>query len=307
MRTILAQRGFAVITAILVVALAASVVAYMSWQEQLWTRQVENVRSAAQAQAIVRPAIDFARAVVAEDARNSTVDDGGEFWARSLAGVAVDGGELSGFLSDAQGRFNLNNLVRDGKRSDADVAALRRLLQVLGLPPDLAQAAVDWIDADSEVSLPGGAEDQDYLAMDPPYRAANRLLVDVSELHAVKGFRDEWVARLAPFVTALPKPTAVNVNTAPAEVLVAVVPGLQLAQARALAGGRKSNPFKDKADFRKRLPAETGELSDGAFDVATAYFVVTGEVRIDRVRTRFAALLERGGGAWPRVLWRKYL
>lgn len=299
------QRGMAVITAILVVALAASAAAFMAWQQQLWVRQVQNLNEQAQARAIALAALQWARSILAQDARDGTVDHEGEPWATALAPLPVEGGELTGRIRDEQGLFNLNSLVRGGRTSAADLAAYQRLLAQLNLPAELAGALADWIDPDGDTTYPGGAEDFYYLSLDPAYRAANRALTTVDGLARIKGYDAATLARLRPYVTALPQPTPVNVNTAPAEVLAAIIPELALEQARALLESRASRHFRDLADFRARLPAMAGPVSDALLGVGSRYFVVSGHARFGRVRSGFEALLERGTTAWPRLVWQQ--
>lgn len=299
------QRGIAVITAILVVALVASAASFMAWQQQLWVRQVENLSAQAQGRTVVLAALQWARSVLADDARRNSVDHLDEGWAQPLAPLPVEGGELVGGLSDQQGRFNLNSLVREGRTSATDLAVFRRLLELLQLPPDLASAVVDWVDPDSKATYPGGAEDMDYLGLDPPYRAANRALTTVDGLARVKGFDAETLARLRPFVTALPTATPVNVNTAPAEVLAAAVADLPLDQAEALVTARKGRHFKDLADFRARLPKTVTQVNEAVVSVSSRYFLVAGHARFGRAKVGYEALLEREATAWPQLVWQK--
>lgn len=299
------QRGVAVITAILVVALVASAASFMAWQQQLWVRQVENLNERAQSRVVALTALQWARSALAQDARDNTVDHLDEGWAQPLAPLPLEGGELAGGVADQQGLFNLNSLVRGGRTSASDLALFRRLLELLQLPPDLANAVVDWIDPDGEVSYPGGAEDMDYLGIEPPYRAANRALTTVDGLARVKGFDAATLARLRPFVTALPQPTQVNVNTAPAEVLAAALTGLALDEARALVTARKGQPFKDIADFRARLPKTVTQVNDTLLGVGSHYFLVSGHARFGRAKVGYEALLERESTAWPKLVWQK--
>ena len=295
----------AVITAILVVALVASAASFMAWQQQLWVRQVENLNEQAQGRVVVLAALQWARSALAQDARNNNVDHMDEGWAQMLAPLPVEGGELAGGLSDQQGLFNLNSLVRGGKTSATDLAVLRKLLELLQLPPDLASVVVDWIDSDAEVTYPGGAEDMDYLALDPPYRAGNRALTTVDGLYRIKGFDAATVARLRPFVTALPQATPVNVNTAPAEVLAAAIADLPLDQAQALVTARKGRHFKDIADFRARLPKTVTQVNETLLSVGSRYFLLTGHARFGRAKVGYQALLERETTAWPKLVWQK--
>ncbi len=295
----------AVITAILVVALVASAASFMAWQQQLWLRQVENLNAQAQSRVVVLAALQWARSTLADDARRSQVDHLDEGWAQPLAPLPVEGGELTGGLSDQQGLFNLNSVVRGGKTSATDLAVFRRLLEQLQLPPDLAGSVVDWIDPDAEVTYPGGAEDMDYLALEPPYRAGNRALTTVDGLYRIKGFDPATVARLRPFVTALPQPTPVNVNTAPAEVLAAAITELPLDQAQMLVAARKGRHFKDIADFRARLPKTVTQVNESLLSVGSRYFLVTGHARFGRAKVGCEALLERETPAWPTLVWQK--
>jgi general secretion pathway protein K len=300
-----AQRGMAVITAILVVALVASAASFMAWQQQLWVRQVENLNEQAQSRAVVLAAMQWARAILAQDAHGSSVDHLEEEWAGALAPLPVEGGELAGEVSDQQGLFNLNSLVRAGKTSASDLAVFHKLLELLQLPPDLAAAVVDWIDADAKVTDPGGAEDGDYLAFDPPYRAGNRALMTLDGLARLKGFDAATLERLRPFVTALPTPTSVNVNTAPAEVLAAAIADLPLDQAKALVTTRKGHHFKDIADFRARLPKTVMQVNETLLSVGSRYFLVSGHARFGRAKVGYEALLEREATAWPKLVWQK--
>lgn len=299
------ERGVAVITAILVVALVAAAASFMAWQQQLWLRQVENLSERAQARAVALAALQWARSILAADARDGAVDHLDESWARTLAPLPVDGGSLAGELVDAQARFNLNSLVREGGTSAADVASLRKLFELVQLSPDLVNAVVDWTDAGGEVTYPGGAEDMDYLIAEPPYRAANRALTSVDGLARVKGFDADALERLRPFVTALPQATPVNVNTAPAEVLAAVIAELTLDDARALVDTRQGRHFRDIADFRARLPKSVTQVNETLLAVGSRYFTVSGHARYGRAKVGFEALLERESTAWPRLVWQK--
>ena len=230
------------------------------------------------------------------------MDYGEEQWATPLPPVAAEGGEISGRIVDAQGLFNLNDLVRNGTGSAPDVALFQRLLVELHIDPGVADALVDWMDADSQVTQPGGAEDMQYLALDPPYRAANRALSDVGELYRVKGFTPDVVQRLRPFVTALPDATPINVNSAPAEVLAALCQGLQPSDAQALVARRANEPFRTKSAFSEQLPQGVS-LREEDFSVNSGYFLALARVRQGRALLTWQALLQRPDGAKTKVLW----
>ena len=299
------QRGVAVVLAMGVVALAAIAAAAMLASQSTWARHAELTSEHVQAQALVQAGVDWARALLSDDRLTSSVDHLGEPWAMRLPPVPVDNGELAGQIDDQQGLLNLNNLVRGGAASPAYVAQFRRLLQIVGLPEALAASLLDWLDADNEPQAQGGAEDAYYQAQQPPYLAANRPLTDVAELALVRGFDTAVRAQLRPFVTALPRFTPVNVNTAPPEVLSAVIEGLDLDGARDLVAQRNRAYFRNRAEFLAQLPAGA---EAGANDVATSsdFFQASMRVTIGGAQARGVALLVRDSAGWPSVAWRKF-
>lgn len=299
------QRGAVLIVAMLIVALAATAASVMIQQQDLSIRQLEAVRDYEQARWMLKGGTHWARAVLAQDARTSTVDHGGELWATGLPPTEIEIGTLSGEIRDQQGLFNLNNLVRDGKASDRDIEALKRLLRAIGLRTDLADAIVDWIDADSDRRAPGSAEDPDYLQRPVPYRTANQPLSDVGDLHRVRGCDEEVILRLRQFATVLPRRTPVNVNMAPPEVLLAVVDGLTVAEAVVLAGSRAAAPMRDNSDFRTRLPRRELRVNDDDISVQTQFFLVQGRAAVGKADVRMQVLLQRNGVALPSILWQR--
>ena len=302
------QQGAALILAILVVALASSIAIFMAAQQSMWTQQAANLSARGQSKALTHAAIDWARGILAEDARNTKADHLGEPWASRLPSLPIESGSLSGAISDQQALFNLNNLVRNGQDSEADIAVFKRLLGQLQLAPDLVAPLLDWIDADSTSHTPSGAEDGFYLQANPPYRCANRQLLSIEELYRVRGFNRDNIERLRPFVTALPVYSRINVNTAPREVLMALLPDLNETDISSLLANRKGAHFKSRLDFRARLPQALPALSDESYDVASHYFSALVIVRTNHVQTAYEALLARPLEAgWPAIVWQREL
>ena len=288
------QQGVAIIMVLLIVAIATSLAAYMAMQQNLWQRQVESQFERAQARQLGAAGIDWARAILAEDARGNAVDHEKEIWTLRLPAIPVEGGEVIGAIEDRQGLFNLNNVA-------ANVAQFQRLLAVLGLPADLAPVLADWMDDGSEQQA-GGAEDGYYLALPQPYRAANRPLVELGELARVKGFDSRTIDRLRPFVSVLPAGTKVNVNFAPAEVLMAVIPELNLSDARSIVQQRQGKPFKVPDDFNQLMVKMGKEKVNSGISVTSEYFWVTGRASVGKAQVVTQALMHRAS-TWPSVVW----
>jgi general secretion pathway protein K len=286
--------------AVLVVALAASAATYMLWQQSLWMRQVENLTGRAQADAIARAAAGWAATILAED--DPALDHLGETWARRMPPFPAEQAQVAGAMFDEQAKFNVNNLGREGGVAPHDFVAFQRLLAALGLPAGLAEAVVDWLDSDGEVMQPNGAEDPYYLALDPPYRTAGRRVVDLAELARVRGFDADTVARLAPFVTALPEETPVNVNTAPIQVLQALVPGLSTEELARVVEERKKKPFQSRDDFLRALSRPPSESVGAQLDVKSRYFSAETTVRLGRVVVAYRALFQRRDRRFPALV-----
>ena len=304
-----AQRGIALITAVMIVAIAAAIAAKIAFAHQIWFRQMENVSDRGATDLLRRGALHWASVALLEDAAQNSIDHLGEAWAMGLPILPVEGGAIKVSIEDAQGRFNLNNLVQNNAKSQPDFDVFQRLLVELKLDPDLANALVDWIDADSNVTSPGGAEDNDYLQLKTPYRAANQPFTSVDELRLVKGFDAKTVELLLPLVTVLPpgQRSAINVNTASPELLAALA-NKDLAWAQRLAENRRGTPMKNAAEFtaQLQLPPGAPPLQSGVADVKTDYFLITLETSIGRHQRRTLALMQRSAGAKTTTwIWHK--
>lgn len=295
------QRGLALITTLLVVAVVSTVAAYLSLGQQVWLRQAQNLSDVAQLEAIERGALDGEAVKLMLDARQNQVDHLREDWAKpwSLDPQTVGGARVAGRTTDAQARFNINNLLREGRPSAGDVAAFKRLLQAQQLDPNLAEAVLDWLDADGNVR-PGGAEDTEYLALPTPYRAGNRLFQTVGELRLVRGFDAQAVERLRPWLVTLPTATAININTAAPEIIAALFPNVSVNVVTSLIGNR---PFSDTQAFLSQIPGDTGQ-PQAAIDVKTAYFETTLTTEHGRTRRQTRALISRPAApAAAKVVW----
>jgi general secretion pathway protein K len=309
------QRGVAVITALLLTTLAVTIVASLFWQQQVQVRSIENQRLQLQKQWVLRGALDWARLILREDAKYSTVDYLGEPWAVELAETRLDqyvenervegdigDAALSGHIIDAQSRFNLTNLATNGTVDPAQVAAFQRLLSGQQLDPQLAQASADTLAAgQAKTAPPPGAVPAAAIPTPSPASATQTIgITQVDDLLAVPGFTPDAVAKLKNFVTVLPVATRVNINTASAEVLAAIIDTLSPSDAAALVVSRDRAYFRSGADLTQRLPGTVIDASQVVF--ATNFFLVNGSVRINRAALDMLALIERNG-ANTKTLW----
>jgi general secretion pathway protein K len=279
MKSLRPQCGTAVIIAMLVLALAVAGAAAMLERQDLDARALQSQRDYEQARWMLRGGMHWARPILAEDARAGTSDHQRELWASGLPPTDVQLGSLAGEIRDEQGLFNLNNLLRGGKPDPLQIAALGRLLGAIGLTPELAGAI--------------GAR------IDP-----KRPLADVGELAGVGGLDANALGRLRRYATALPRPTAVNVNTAPAEVLAAMVEGLALSEAQALARRLAVEPVGSREAFQALLRPNLRPNLEG-IAASSQFFVVQGRAKVGDADLRMEALLQRTGTGLPVIVWQR--
>ncbi|WP_280154278.1 type II secretion system minor pseudopilin GspK [Piscinibacter sp. XHJ-5] len=293
------ERGAALLTAMIIVTLVATLSAAMVWQQ--WRAvQIESAeRARLQSAWILNGALDWAKLILREDAKASAqVDHLGEPWAVPLAEarlstfLAVDKNNaddapeafLSGSITDAQSRYNLRNLIDQNAIVPAELEGLKRLFQAINVAPDLAVTIAEGLRG----------------ALAPPdsnNKSANAPLMPQSiEQLAWLGIDAESVQKMEAYVVLLPERTAVNVNTAPKEVLVAAIDNLDLGTAERMVQTRQRQPFKTLDDIKAVLPATTAQsLSQARAFVVSKFFEVRGRLRLEDRVLEESSLVERRG------------
>jgi len=310
------QRGAALLTAMIIVALVATLAGSMVWQQ--WRAiQVEAAeRARTQSAWILSGALDWARLILREDAKTAgvagNVDHLGEPWAVPLAEARLstflaadkDNTEdapdafLSGVITDAMARYNLMNLLEatGGGIDPRELASLERLCETVGVSKDIAtRIATGLRDAAPPAPPTPGASAPPYVPpADPPLmpQSASQLSwlgVDAESLRAL----DPYVI-LIPDTLRLPTTARVNVNTAPREVLVAVVDKLDLATAERIVQSRQRAPLKGIGDLTALAPSVPAEnLNRLAF--SSNYFQVRGRLRLGDIVLEQRSLVKRNG------------
>lgn len=311
------QRGVALLTAMFVVFLATFASVELVYSLQLAINRSAVVLGQRQAwyYAIGGEAwaLDVLREDQEEDARSGepAVDWRGEDWATALQAVSIEGGSVSGSITDLQGRFNINNLVEpEGGVDEAQVNQFRLLLRALGVEAEaveaLPEAVTDWIDSDSITRPLGGAETSEYLLETPPYRAPNAPIVDVSELRLVKGMTAETMALLRDHVCALPPGTRLNVNTASKFLLMSLHADISETLAESLVRDpeRSEEAYPTEEDFLEQLGGVAEELQTAELRVVSSFFEANVQVSAAFGDLRLRSVLQRVEGGPPRVVSR---
>jgi general secretion pathway protein K len=259
------QRGAALLMAMVIVTLVSTLAASMVWQQWRATQVESAERIRTQSSWVLSGALDWARLILREDAKNGGADHLGEPWAIPLAEarlstfLATDSNNnsadsedapeafLSGKVEDAHAKYNLRRLLADtGDVDPAEVAVFKRLLASLSMPPSLADGIASALR--KSVLAVASLSDSDALAKlgGEKGRAQAPIVPHSYDQILWLGLDAGTLERLRPYVTLLPqRDTQVNINTAPKEVIAAVVDNLDLARAARLVQARQRNPAKD--------------------------------------------------------------
>ena len=295
----LKNRGVALITAMLITALASLVAANLAWDNALDVRRTMVLLNSEQAMQVALGAESWVVGILHQDLQDSETDHLGEIWAFDIPGFPIEGGDVTGVIQDLQGRFNVNNLIDDNGRVEEDsLERFRRLLNALELDPRFAGIAADWMDSNVEASFPDGAEDAIYTGILPPYRSANQSLTSASEFAALEGMDRQSFNVLRPHITALPGRTNVNVNTATAAVLQSLDEKMSDADVEGLIAEREFAGFGDiQTAFQSLVTPDVLNT----LEEKTSYFQLKVVVRIDTVRVTLYSVLQRSpqGGVTP--------
>jgi len=294
------QRGVALITAVLIVALATILAVNIGFNGFLDQRRSATRFALDQGLQVALGAEAWAADTLRRDAMQSGKQDTlTEEWATPIPPIPIEGGEVAGYLEDMQGRFNLNSLVmRQGNDFVPDPAAVRRLerlLEILELEPKWAGIIADWIDSDGQAGFPDGAEDSVYTSQAPPYRTAEMPITRASELLALAEFGIDRYRRLEPFVTALPIGTPINLCTASPELLDALVEGeRQFTLGRdTMTDLRKERCHPTVDEFKQGLNDEQRNELNDLLDEKSRYFRATVWVTIGTTQFTLYSLLYR--------------
>ena len=306
-----AQRGAALLLAMLTVTLVATFAATALWQQWRAVEVEQSERARSQSAWVLVGALDFSRLILRQDGTASDTDHLAEPWAVPLQesrmstflaaenGVNQGGDEglpevfLSGSIVDLQSRMNVANLVdAEGKLLDKPLEAFKRLFELLGLPQAELMAMAENLRRASQKQTDDGA--------DVPLRPER------FEQLAWLGVSPGTLRVLEPYVTLLPQTTSINLNTASPQVISASMEDLDLADAQRLVQARNNNALRTVADAARILD-RVGQLTETDYGVRSFFFEVNGRLRMESTVVSERSLIKRAAGRNPAVttIWRQ--
>jgi len=305
MNSIIRQRGVAIITALLIVAIATTVSVTISTRLQLDVRRTGNLIAGDQAYLYTLAAESWSQRILKEDRKDNEIDHLGENWAIELPPLPVEGGYIKGKLNDLQSCFNLNTVLDGGADNKLARARLDRLLNNLGIDKGGTQAIIDWLDDDLQTTIPDGAEDVYYMNLERPYRTANAPMQSISELRLIKGFENaEVYDALLPHVCAFGVNTPININTAAAEVLRSLADELSDADVEKIIEQRNESAFVDINAFTSFNDLKSKIADTQGLSVDTEYFMLQTESTIGQVRVITYSIIHRSNDGNTTVIAR---
>ncbi len=307
------QRGAALLMAMLTVTLVATLASAAQWQQWRQVNIEVSERNRRQIHWLMTGALDWSRLILREDAfatQNNGVDHLGEPWALSIQESKLstflsqdqqwrEGDAevyLSGRITDAQSRMNVMNLIENNSVSSQSLNQFAALFDRLQLPQHelhtLSTQLLASIQANTRVSAQSVANRSDTSLM--PHRTEQLVWL---------GLSPSTLDALKEHITLLPEATPVNLNTASAEVLSAILPGLNLAAARQAIAKRQRGHWRSLQTASQALGVLSAPLNEQSHSVQSRYFEVQGRIRIDNVAQEERILVHRSGNQ-VNTLWR---
>ena len=296
------QRGIALLTILVMVALATILAATIAKRQTNTSENTGYLMRQDQSLLYAKSAEAFFSELLIQDSDNGgNIDHLQENWAKPMPAFPVEDGFISGRLLDESGKFNLNNLLKaDGSVDDSARRWFEKLLQRVGLPAELSQAVIDWQDADDETTGAMGAESNYYQGLDPSYLASNTRFHQVEELKLVRGFEGKNYDLIAPYVTALPEATKINMNTAAPLLLASIDPKLDVKTLEQELKAKQAeltyfNSVEDLWKLNAFSGIEPQNKTDAAawLDSKSNYFTAQIEVVLSERKRQFTSAMMR--------------
>lgn len=304
------ERGAALVTVLLAITLLTVVVVEFAYSTQIDQHLAYNALRSLQTTYIAHSGVNLAMLALKNDAQRSGIDALNEDWARALPPLPVGEGVVTIRVIDEQGKLNLNTLRNNNGTINMQWRQVaERLFMVQGLEPSLLDPLLDWFDVD-DFPEPRGAETNDYLRLTPPYTAHNGALFTLGELGRVKGFTPEIRKRLEDVVTVLPSNnTKINENTAPQEVLTALLPSVEQDTINAFVISRTETPSHGRNELRERMHLPPQAQEDGLNLTAprSEFFSIVALATLGSVNQLLKVVVQRRTGEITPLSWQPLL
>ncbi len=315
------QTGVALLAALILMLALVITMGNIFYRHQIDVSQATGARHTDQAILLAISGENWAKQLLSDSSDDRGVDHFEEDWAQAMPMLPVEGGTLTGCLSDLQGRINLNNFSGYTSQTlkaemGADTSGYARVWEALLVSleivadPSRSATIIDWLDPDSELINSWGAEQIDYDGYTPPRVPANGLITDTTELAAIGSYQVAEVQRLLPWISALPRVTPININTASTQLLTALGGSMGLEFEQMVSERR---PFSSVDAFHQfiaertqlALPLVKTRWPVTVVGVNSNYFELYLEVTLGEARIEVKSIMDRAGLTEPVILARE--
>ena len=315
------QTGVALLAALILMLALVITMGNIFYRHQIDVSQATVARHTDQAILLAISGENWAKQLLSDSSDDRGVDHFEEDWAQAMPMLPVEGGTLTGCLSDLQGRINLHNFSGYTSQTlkaemGADTSGYARVWEALLVSleivadPSRSATIIDWLDPDSELINSWGAEQIDYDGYTPPRVPANGLITDTTELAAIGSYQVAEVQRLLPWISALPRVTPININTASTQLLTALGGSMGLEFEQMVSERR---PFSSVDEFHQfiaertqlALPLVKTRWPVTVVGVNSNYFELYLEVTLGEARIEVKSIMDRAGLTEPVILARE--
>jgi general secretion pathway protein K len=317
------QRGVAIITALLVVTIAATISVTISTRLQLDVRRTGNLITIDQGYYYALFAEDYSLTLIKDQEKFDVLVDNLREFGHFKQVFPVEGGTVEGKVTDLNSCININALVNGAAVDPATEERLKRLFSIAGVKGNPTQAITDWIDSGvtDSTTTPDGAEDGYYMNLEKPYRTGNSPLYSVSELRLVRGFEDnknyDAMLRLsrnfsanekspaAPSLCALTTGSkSINVNTATAEVLQSLSSDMTPTIVENIIQQRIQSPYNNIDDFTSSSNLATIIKNTDHLVTESEYFLLRTKAEIGSANMIMYSIIYRDASGKAEVVYR---
>lgn len=297
------QRGIALITILVMVALATILAATIAKRQAATSESTAYLMRQNQSLMYAKSAEAFFSELLVDDANNAAETDHlNETWAQPMPAFPVEDGHVSGWLEDESGKFNLNSLVNEsGQVNENAKAWFELILKRVGLPEQLSEAVIDWQDPDETPVGSMGAEASYYQGVQNASLPPNAKFHSVEELKLIRGFEDNKYKMIASELTASPiMDDKVNINTAKAALLASLDDSLDVNRIQQVLDQRTANGeyFSSVSELWEIEPFNAIETEkrtrfSGLLGVQSNFFKARIEVVLSNRKRQFSSDLVR--------------
>lgn len=285
-------KGAAIIVALFIVAIVAAIATALMLRLQFAIFRTNEIVDYDQMYFYAQGMTAWAKDDLANDLINAQPNQLVDQLPIVMKPVTIGTTQISGTITDMQDCFNINSLLQPAQQTQ-----FLQLLQIVApkLSPEqdhrILSALLDWLQQPHATT----EFERMYMKSHPPYRAAYQLMTSISEMRLVAGITAPIYQQLSPYVCALPDPgiNTINVNTAPALVLMSLSPAMTLDQAQQVVNSRKNHPFITPDQFVNDPILQKLQLDSSRITVMSNYFLVKATVKQDTKTLELLALLKR--------------